>query len=76
MFPGGNHLQVNLQDGEHLVEFEADTGNDWFGKQMAHFLECCRTGEQPVTGAREGLGATRIAEAALSVGDRPAIIEL
>jgi hypothetical protein len=29
-----------------------------------------------VTGAREGIEATRIAAAALSVGDRPAIIEL
>jgi len=76
MFPGGNQLQVNLQGGEQMVEFEADGGNDWFRKQMAHFLHCCRTGEQPVTGAKEGLEATRIAETALSVGDRPAIIEL
>ena len=76
MFPGGNQLQVNLADGEHMVEFEADTGTDWFRNQMAHFLHCCRTGEQPVTGAKEGLEATRIAEAALSVGDRPAIIQL
>ena len=76
MFPGGNQLKVTLEDGEHLVEFEADGGNDWFRKQMAHFLECCRTGQQPVTGAKEGLEATRIAAAALSVGNRPAIIEL
>jgi predicted dehydrogenase len=76
MFPGGNQLQVNLQGVEQMVEFEADGGNDWFGKQMAHFLHCCRTGEQPVTGAKEGLEATRIAEAALSVGDRPAIVQL
>ncbi len=76
MFPGGSRLQVKLEDGEHLVDFEPDTGGDWFGRQMAHFLECCRTNKQPVTGAREGIEATRIAEAALSVGDRPAIIEL
>jgi predicted dehydrogenase len=76
MFPGGNQLRVSLEDGEHMVEFEPDTGSDWFGKQMAHFLHCCRTGEAPVTGAPEGIEATRIAEAALSVGDRPAIIEL
>jgi predicted dehydrogenase len=75
-FPGGNYLQVNLADGEHQVEFDPDTGNDWFRKQMAHFIECCRTGKPPVTGAREGIEATRIAAAALSVGDRPAIIEL
>jgi len=75
-FPGGNQLQVNLADGEHLVEFEADGGSDWFRKQMAHFLHCCRTGEAPIAGAKEGIEATRIAEAALSVGDRPAIVEL
>lgn len=75
-FPGGNQLQVNLADGEHMVEFEADSGTDWFRRQMDHFLECCRTGAEPVTGAKEGIEATRIAEAALSVGDRPAIIEL
>jgi predicted dehydrogenase len=76
MFPGGNQLQVNLADGEHLVEFEADNGNDWFRKQMVHFISCCQSGAQPLAGAREGLEATRIAAAALSVGDRPAIIEL
>jgi len=76
MSPAGNQLKVNLADGEHVVEFEADGGNDWFGKQMAHFLHCCRTGEPPVTGAKEGIEATRIAAAALSVGNRPAIIAL
>jgi predicted dehydrogenase len=76
LFPGGNQLRVNLADGEHLVEFEADGGSDWFRKQMADFLECCRTGRQPVAGAKEGIEATRIAAAALSVGDRPAIVEL
>ena len=53
-----------------------EVGDQWFGKQMAHFIDCCRTGQQPVTGAKEGIEVTRIAEAALSVGDRPAIIEL
>lgn len=76
MFPGGNHLQVNLADGEHMIEFEADGGSDWFRKQMAHFIECVKTGAQPIAGAKEGIEATRIAAAALSVGDRPAIIEL
>lgn len=76
LFPGGNRLQVNLEDGEHEVEFEADSGSDWFGRQMEHFIDCCLTGRKPVAGAREGIEATRIAEAALSVGDRPAIIEL
>lgn len=75
-FPGGNQLKVNLEDGEHLVDFEADTGGDWFCRQMASFVKCCQTGAQPIAGATEGIEATRIAEAALSVGDRPAIIEL
>jgi predicted dehydrogenase len=76
MFPGGNQLRVCLERGEQMVEFEADAGADWFRRQMAHFLGCCRTGEPPVTGAREGIEATRIAEAALSVGNRPAIVDL
>lgn len=76
LFPGGNQLKVNLEDGEHVVEFEPDSGSDWFGKQMNHFIECCQTGRQPATGAKEGIEATRIAEAALSAGNRPAIIEL
>ncbi|MEN6644703.1 MAG: Gfo/Idh/MocA family oxidoreductase, partial [Armatimonadia bacterium] len=29
-FPGGNKLQVNLEEGEQEVEFEADGGTDWF----------------------------------------------
>jgi predicted dehydrogenase len=75
-FPGGNKLQVNLEDGEQEVEFEADAGTDWFRKQMANFIDCCKTGAQPIAGAKEGIEATRIAAAALSVGDRPAIVEL
>ena len=75
-FPGGNQLKVHLEDGERLVDFEADGGPEWFRKQMAHFLACCRTGQQPETGAREGREATRIAAAALSVGNKPAIIAL
>jgi predicted dehydrogenase len=75
-FPGGNKLKVNLADGEQMVEFEADTGSDWFGRQMAHFVGCCRTGNAPVTGAKEGIEATRIAEAALRVGGSPAIVPL
>ncbi|MEN6545065.1 MAG: Gfo/Idh/MocA family oxidoreductase [Armatimonadia bacterium] len=75
-FPGGNKLQVNLEEGEQEVEFEADGGTDWFRKQMASFIECCKTGKAPIAGAKEGIEATRIAAAALSVGNRPAIIEL
>lgn len=75
-FPGNNQLQVNLADGEHLVDYEPAGGSDWFRLQMDSFIECCRTGTAPVAGAREGIEATRIAEAALSVGDRPAIITL
>jgi predicted dehydrogenase len=75
-FPGGHQLQVNLEEGVQLVEFEADTGSDWFRRQMENFIECCRTGAQPIAGAQEGIEATRIAAAALSVGNRPAIIEL
>ena len=33
-------------------------------------------GAQPIAGAHEGIEATRIAEAALSIGNQPAIIEL
>jgi hypothetical protein len=76
MFPGGNKLTVNLADGAHEVEFEADDGNVWFREQMKSFIACCQTGAQPIAGAHEGVEATRIAEAALSVGDRPATVEL
>jgi len=76
MFPGGNKLQLNLEDGEHEVEFEADTFGDWFARQFDHFVDCCQSGKQPEAGGKAGLEATRIAEAALSVGNKPAIIEL
>lgn len=75
-FPGGNKLTVKRGDGEKEVEFEADDGGVWFRKQMAHFVECCKTGAQPVTGAKEGIAAERIAEAALDNGGRPTIVRL
>ena len=76
VFPGGNQLKVNLADAEHLVDFEPDAFSDWFRRQIDHFVECCATGAQPIAGAPEGIAGTRIAAAALSVGDRPAIIDL
>ncbi len=76
MFPGDGKLSVRLEDGEHLVEFEPDTGADWFRRQMAHFIECVQTGRQPQVGAREGIEATRIAETILNIGDRPGVVEL
>lgn len=76
LLPGGGKLQVNLEDGEHEVEFEADTGADWFRRQFAHFVECAREGRQPDVGAAEGIGATRIAEAILNIGDKPAVVTL
>ncbi len=76
MFPGDSKLRVCLEDGEHMVEYEADGGGDWFRRQMEDFIACCRTGKAPIAGAREGIEATRIAAAALSIGDRPAIVGL
>jgi len=76
LFPGENKLQVNLEGGEKFVEFEADGGSDWFGRQMAHFVECVKSGGQPVAGAKEGLEATRIAEAILNIGEQPAVVQL
>jgi len=76
LFAGDGKLQVNLEDGERLVEFEADTGPDWFRRQMAHFIGCVQTGGRPDAGAREGIEATRIAEAILDIGDRPAVVDL
>ena len=76
LFPGGGKLQVNLEDGQHEVVYEPDTGADWFRRQMAHFIECVQTGSQPDVGAAEGIGATRIAEAILDIGDEPAVVDL
>jgi predicted dehydrogenase len=75
-FPGGNTLTVTRADGVQEVEFEADDGGIWFRRQMAHFIECCKTGAQPEAGGKEGLEATRIAAAALDNGGRPTIVTL
>ena len=75
-FPGGNKLTVTRADGVHEVEFVADDGGMWFRSQMAHFVECCKTGAQPVTGGAEGIAAERIAMAALDNGGRPTIVTL
>jgi len=76
LFPGNGKLQVNLEDGEYFVQFEPDTGANWFRRQIAHFIECVKSGRQPVPGAQEGIEATRIAEAILEIGDRPALVQL
>lgn len=73
MFPGAGKLSVRTEQGETEVEFEPDTGADWFRRQMGHFIECVQQGKQPEVGAREGIEATRIAEAILRIGDQPAI---
>ncbi len=76
MLPGDGKLLVRTETGEEEVTFEPDTGADWFRRQMAHFVECVREGKQPMVGAAEGIGATRIAEAILNIGDKPAVVTL
>ncbi len=72
----GEALKVTTPAGEELVSFEPDGGLEWFKKQMAHFIGCVQTGSQPETGGREGIEATRIAEAILNIGDQPAVVKL
>ncbi|MFW6438341.1 MAG: Gfo/Idh/MocA family protein [Armatimonadota bacterium] len=76
VFAGNNQLCVRTRGEETLVDYDADTGKDWFRRQMEHFINCVQTGQQPEVGAREGIEATRIAEAILSIGDQPAVKEL
>ncbi len=76
LFTGGGEFTVNTAEGSETVEYEADGGQDWFNSQMAHFVECVQSGETPSVGAREGIEATRIAEAILDIGDNPAVVDL
>jgi len=43
-----DNLMTNYDSGIELVDFEADTGGDWFRKQMDNFIECCQTGAPPI----------------------------
>jgi len=76
IFAGNNQFAVRTKGEETLVDYEPDTGADWFRRQMGHFIDCMQTGQQPDVGAREGIEATRIAEAILNTGDQPAVVEL
>jgi len=76
VFAGNNQLSVRTKGEETLVDFEPDTGQDWFRRQMDHFITCVQTGQRPDVSAREGIEATRIAESILSIGDEPAVKEL
>jgi predicted dehydrogenase len=73
---GSEAFTVTTADGEQTIEWEPDGGQEWFNKQMAHFIECVQTGQQPEAGGREGIEATRIAEAILNIGDEPAAMEI
>ena len=76
VFPGDGKLLVRTEEGDQEVPFEADSGADWFRRQMAHFIECVQEGRRPDVGAREGIEATRIAEAILAIGDAPQVRSL
>jgi predicted dehydrogenase len=76
VFAGNSQFAVRTKGDERAVDYEPDTGQDWFRRQMNHFIDCVQSGEQPHVGAREGIEATRIAEAILAIGDEPAVREL
>ncbi|MEA3403459.1 MAG: Gfo/Idh/MocA family oxidoreductase [Armatimonadota bacterium] len=76
VFPGEGTLEVRRPGGEEIVEYQPDTGSDWFRRQMAHFIDCVTSGSRPDVGAREGIEATRIAEAILNIGGQPGVTEL
>lgn len=76
VFTGNNQLCIRTKGEETLVDYEEDEGADWFRRQMGHFIDCVRSGEQPEVGAREGIEATRIAETILTIGNEPAVREI
>lgn len=65
---GAKLFVVNGDGSEEAVPYEPTGGQEWFDGQMAHFLHCVQTGEEPLANGERGLKALQIALAVLRAG--------
>ncbi|MHB8994878.1 MAG: Gfo/Idh/MocA family protein [Armatimonadota bacterium] len=65
---GANLFVVNGDGSEEAVPFEATTGQDWFDRQMAHFVGCIQDGSEPIATGAQGIKALEIGLAVLEAG--------
>jgi len=72
----GNLYVINTEGESEAVPFEVTTGQDWFDRQMAHFVHCVREGREPVTGGVEGIKALEIALAVLRAGETHELVRV
>lgn len=64
-----NLYVINGEGESEAIPFEATTGQDWFDRQMAHFLTCIEEGRAPVATGADGTKALEIALAVLQAGE-------
>jgi UDP-N-acetylglucosamine 3-dehydrogenase len=72
----GNLFLINGNNEEEAVPFEPTTSQDWFDRQMVHFIECVQTGTEPFANAERALKALEIALAVLKAGQTHERVDL
>lgn len=59
---------INGDAQEETIPFERTSGQDWFDRQMEHFIDCIHEGRQPNATGEHGRKALEIALAVLQAG--------
>ncbi len=79
-FPAGNDganlFFINGEGQAEPIPYEPTTGQDWFDRQMAHFVSCVQTGQPPLATGEHGLKALAIALAVLRAGETHERVDL
>jgi len=79
-FPGaneaGNLFIINGDGSQEAVPFEPTTGQDWFDRQMAHFIDCVQQGAEPMSTGERGIKALQIALAVLKAGETHELVHM
>ena len=72
----GSLFIINGDGSEEAVPFEPTTGQDWFDRQMAHFISSVQDGTEPLSTGERGVEALKIALAVLQAGESHELVRV
>jgi predicted dehydrogenase len=74
--PNAKEMRVDVTDPGYAFPREDHAPQEMYDRQMAHFLDCVRTGFTPVPGGLEGWSNMRVLDAAYQSSREGKVIEL
>ena len=73
---GANLFVINGDGSEEAFPYEPAGGQEWFDRQIAHFVDCVKEGKEPLATGAHGIRALEIALAVLEAGETHQLVKI